>query len=152
MGLFRGDENANWLPIASKLNNQSILALMVQAVPNLAGTDSILYIGTTRGVYRSVDRGVTIEGNSLIWGHGLEDLSVTAFLADDSKSATFVCWYGLCRRVSIYRQRCKLASYWPNRTRVMTLSMQWLGDHRASYLWSRPIVFGEASESMNNEQ
>lgn len=85
-GLFRSDGNDNWVLVAEELANQSILALMVQTVPNLIWTDSILYIGTTRGVYRSEDGGVTIEGSSQAWGRGLENLSVTAFLADNQVS------------------------------------------------------------------
>lgn len=85
-GLYRSDNGGEWFPVAPELVDQTILALMVQSVPNITGNNSILYIGTTRGVYRSVNRGVTVEGSSPKWGHGLENLSVTALLVDDRAS------------------------------------------------------------------
>ena len=46
-------------------------------------------MGTTRGVYRSLDGGVTVQGGGEAtkrggeaWGQGLENISVTALLAD----------------------------------------------------------------------
>ncbi len=81
-GLYRSEYGEDWDLVGWDLAGQSILALLVQSMPNLTGHDSILYIGTTRGVYRSLDAGDSVEG-SRTWGRGLENLSVTAFLAED---------------------------------------------------------------------
>jgi hypothetical protein len=46
--------------------------------PGGGAVASILYIGATRGTYRSLDGGDTV----LPWGRGLEGLAVTALLFD----------------------------------------------------------------------
>jgi photosystem II stability/assembly factor-like uncharacterized protein len=83
-GLYRSVEGQDWEWIGPDLVDQSVLALMVQPVPDIMGGGSILYIGTTRGAYRSLDGGQTIQASKpyLGWGRGLEDVSVTAFLID----------------------------------------------------------------------
>lgn len=83
-GLFHSYQGGVWQPVAFKLLDQSILALSAQVAPKSFWNDSMLYIGTTRGAYRSVDQGVTVQGvdDDPGWGYGLEDVSVTAFLVD----------------------------------------------------------------------
>ena len=83
-GLFRSLDGGDWEWLVPSLLDQSVLALMIQPRPDLLGGDSILYIGTTRGAFRSLDGGQTIQGSEpdLGWGRGLENVSVTAFLAD----------------------------------------------------------------------
>jgi hypothetical protein len=83
LGLYRRQREEPWQPVAPALADQSILALLAQADPQSPG-DTILYVGGTRGVYRSLDRGDTVEGGGEGWGHGLERISVTALLADPS--------------------------------------------------------------------
>lgn len=75
-GLFRGLDNQPWQPMASDLADQSILALLTVS----SADSSILYIGGTRGVYRSLDQAESVTDSS--WGQGLEQVSVTALLAD----------------------------------------------------------------------
>ncbi len=83
-GLYRRRGNADWDWIAPALLDQSVLALLVQPRPENLGGGAVLYIGTTRRAYRSLDDGNTLQhGESLLgWGQGLADVSVTAFLAD----------------------------------------------------------------------
>jgi len=83
-GLFRSLDGEDWEWLVPSLLDQSVLALMIQPRPDLLGGGSILYIGTTRGAFRSLDGGQTIQGGEpdLGWGQGLENVSVTAFLAD----------------------------------------------------------------------
>jgi photosystem II stability/assembly factor-like uncharacterized protein len=83
-GLYRSANGQDWEWIGPDLLDQSILALMVQPIPDMLGNGSILYIGTTRGAYRSLDGGQTIQASEphLGWGRGLENVSVTAFLID----------------------------------------------------------------------
>lgn len=81
LGLYRRQHQEPWQPVAPALADQSILALLAQSDLHSPGK-SILYIGGTRGVYRSQDRGDTGEGGGEDWGHGLENISVTALLAD----------------------------------------------------------------------
>ncbi len=82
-GLYRSRNGQDWQQVAPTLADQSVLALMVQPVPSPTGGGVVLYIGTTRGVYRSLNRGTTVQGSEaeLGWGRGLEEVSVTAFLA-----------------------------------------------------------------------
>jgi photosystem II stability/assembly factor-like uncharacterized protein len=96
-GLYRSRyAGEDWRPVGRPLDEQTVLALQVRrsaedprrspqdevAGPRAAlGTGeetSVLYIGATRGAYRSYDGGDTVEP----WGHGLEEVSVTAFLFD----------------------------------------------------------------------
>jgi len=82
-GLFRAEGSQPWDLTARALSGQSILALLAQSTAN----GSTLIIGTTRGVYRSLDYGKTVEGaadvpSDAAWGRGLEHISVTALLAD----------------------------------------------------------------------
>lgn len=82
-GLFRAEGSKPWNLTARALSGQSILALLPQSTVN----GSTLIIGTTRGVYRSLDHGDTVEGAAdtspdTVWGRGLEHISVTALLAD----------------------------------------------------------------------
>jgi photosystem II stability/assembly factor-like uncharacterized protein len=90
---YRGED---WRPVGRPLDEQTVLTLQVRrsaerprrspqdevTAPRPAlGADeesSVLYIGATRGAYRSYDGGDTVEP----WGRGLEDVSVTAFLFD----------------------------------------------------------------------
>lgn len=83
-GLYRNQGSEPWDLIAPSLVDQSVLALLAQP----AGERSTLYIGVTRGVYRSLDRGDTIDGldRNLTWGSGLKDISVTALVADPADS------------------------------------------------------------------
>ncbi|MCB0163964.1 MAG: hypothetical protein KDI79_07055 [Anaerolineae bacterium] len=82
-GLFRAKGSERWDLTARSLSGQSILALLAHATAN----GSTLIIGTTRGIYRSLDHGDTVEGPldtspAVGWGRGLEHISVTALLAD----------------------------------------------------------------------
>ncbi len=83
-GLYRRRGNGDWDWIAPALLDQSVLALLVQPLPETLGGGSVLYIGTTRGAYRSLDGGSSLQHSEphLGWGQGLVDVSVTAFLAD----------------------------------------------------------------------
>jgi photosystem II stability/assembly factor-like uncharacterized protein len=81
LGLYRRHAGEPWRPVAPELAYQSILALLAQPDPN-APAGVTLIIGATRGIYRSLDRGETVEGNGRKWGSGLENISVTALLAD----------------------------------------------------------------------
>jgi ligand-binding sensor domain-containing protein len=84
-GLYRRKQGDDWLPVAPELADQSILALLARPDQNfLQGT--ILYIGATRGVYRSFDHGDTVEGGGGSWGQGLENISVTALLTHPQDS------------------------------------------------------------------
>jgi len=87
-GLYRSDDEAPWILVAWELVGHSILALMVQPLPETTPSRSIVYIGTTQGAYRSLDKGGLVEGpwrGHVRWGQGLQNLSVTAFLADATK-------------------------------------------------------------------
>jgi photosystem II stability/assembly factor-like uncharacterized protein len=100
-GLYRSRYGGeDWRAVGRPLDEQTVLALQVRrpaehpgrspqdevAAPRAAlGTGeetSGLYIGATRGAYRSYDGGDTVEP----WGHGLEGVSVTAFLFDPNDS------------------------------------------------------------------
>lgn len=94
-GLYRSYDGRTWQLAAPGLADQSILALLAQPTPAGAGGGSVLYLGTTRGVYRSLTGGTTVQGGDLQseageikrrggenWGQGLENISVTALLAD----------------------------------------------------------------------
>lgn len=83
-GFFKSNNGGPWQWLLPSLVEQSILALAIQPVPAELGTGVVLYIGTTRGAYRSLDRGQTVQGREPEggWGRGLEDVSVTAFLFD----------------------------------------------------------------------
>jgi photosystem II stability/assembly factor-like uncharacterized protein len=96
-GLYRSHDGGFWKFMATTLAHQSILALLTQSAPPSSGGGTILYLGTTQGIYRSMDSGATVQGGgkeqwgrraagqeweSDVWGQGLEDVSVTALLAD----------------------------------------------------------------------
>ncbi|MBI1876634.1 MAG: hypothetical protein HYR94_00025, partial [Chloroflexi bacterium] len=96
-GLYRSHDGGFWRLVAPTLADQTVLALLAQPAPPGAGGGSVLYIGTTRGVYRSLTGGATVQGSSGAeeqesggvadrpdggWGRGLENISVTALLAD----------------------------------------------------------------------
>ena len=82
-GLYRSEQGGDWRLTARPLAGQSILALLVRPNRNpLRG--SVLYIGATQGIYRSLDNGQTIQGSPQ-WGRGLENVSVTSLLADPHK-------------------------------------------------------------------
>jgi photosystem II stability/assembly factor-like uncharacterized protein len=88
-GLYRSYDGQTWRLVAPALADQTILALLVQPAPPGTAGSSILYIGTTRGVYRSLTSGATVQGSGgagerggEAWGQGLENISVTALLAD----------------------------------------------------------------------
>jgi photosystem II stability/assembly factor-like uncharacterized protein len=89
--LYRSDNGGEWNLVAEELIGQSILSLMVQPMPTTTfvpystKSNSMLYIGTTQGAFRSLDQGDTVESSGrrqMRWGQGLENLSVTAFLAE----------------------------------------------------------------------
>lgn len=87
-GLYRRQGNENWQLTAPELADQSVLALLVQPVSPSLGGESILYLGATRGLYRSIDGGVTVQSCSegrRGWGCGLENISVTALLVDPAQ-------------------------------------------------------------------
>lgn len=74
-GLYRSEGNQPWDLIAWELVDQSILTLLAGELQG----EPALYIGATRGLYRSLDRGETLSPE---WGQGLENISVTALLVD----------------------------------------------------------------------
>lgn len=77
-GLYRSDNGRPWEPIAPALADQTVLAILAQLAPRSTGNGTALYLGATRGLYRSVNKGSTTEQ-----GLGpVEDVSVTALLAD----------------------------------------------------------------------
>lgn len=79
-GLFRREGSQAWEWVVPKLSEQSVLALLSR--PAQGG--SVLYIGATRGIFRSLDNGVSVQGldDDSRWGKGLAGISVTALLAD----------------------------------------------------------------------
>ncbi len=104
-GLYRSQNDDFWKLMALPLADQTILALLTQSAPPNAGGGTILYLGTTRGIYRSLDGGAMVQGGGEeqgsrgageqggrgaegqgwageVWGRGLEEVSVTALLAD----------------------------------------------------------------------
>jgi photosystem II stability/assembly factor-like uncharacterized protein len=84
-GLYRRHGNQGWEQIALLLADQSVLTLLVQPELPTTGAKSRLYIGATRGVYRSLDGGASLQActrDTLSWGCGLEQISVTALLVD----------------------------------------------------------------------
>jgi photosystem II stability/assembly factor-like uncharacterized protein len=105
-GLYRSRyAGEDWQPVGRALDGQTVLALQARAssqgeaaqgayasprsqaraaapTSNSPPATTTLYIGTTRGAYRSFDGGQTVEP----WGHGLEGTSVTAFLFDAQNS------------------------------------------------------------------
>jgi photosystem II stability/assembly factor-like uncharacterized protein len=102
-GLYRSRyAGEDWRPVGRPLDEQTVLALQVRrsaehprrrpqdevaALRSALGTGegtSVLYIGATRGAYRSRDGGDTVEP----WGHGLEEVSMTAFLFDPNDQGT----------------------------------------------------------------
>jgi photosystem II stability/assembly factor-like uncharacterized protein len=86
-GLYRSYDGQFWRLVAPALADQTVLVLLVQPAPADAGGGSLLYIGATRGIYRSVNNGYTVEGGdqAVTWGRGLENISVTALLAHPGK-------------------------------------------------------------------
>jgi len=87
-GLYRSHyAGEDWRPVSRPLDDQSILTLASSITHDPDKPSVALHIGATRGAYRSYDKGETAE----IWGHGLEDVSVTAFLVDpDDTQTTYV--------------------------------------------------------------
>ena len=87
-GLYRSYDNDDWLPAAPSLLDQSVLALLAQPATTSFGRDTVLYIGATRGVYRSLDGGLTVQGSTdnPAWGTGLGNISITALLTDPRES------------------------------------------------------------------
>ncbi|NJN98429.1 MAG: hypothetical protein HC875_32245 [Anaerolineales bacterium] len=96
-GLYRSHDGDTWRLVAPELADQTILALLAQPAPPGTMGNAVLYIGTTRGVYRSLTSGATVQGSGEAeeqggrgageqggeeWGRGLENISVTALLAD----------------------------------------------------------------------
>lgn len=89
-GLYRSYDGRVWRLVAPALADQTVLALLAQPTPPDTGGGSVLYLGATRGVYRSLDGGAKVQGQKSRgaeeqgseWGRGLEDISVTALLAD----------------------------------------------------------------------
>ncbi|MBE7551013.1 MAG: hypothetical protein HS126_08060 [Anaerolineales bacterium] len=94
-GLYRSYDGRAWRFAAPTLADQTILALLAQATPPGGGGGSVLYLGTTRGVYRSLTGGMTVQGGEGAtrqrgenWGQGLENISVTVLLADPDNSGS----------------------------------------------------------------
>jgi photosystem II stability/assembly factor-like uncharacterized protein len=87
-GLYLSRAGDIWRPAALNLFDESVLTLSPQIGSTTFWDDSVLYIGTTRGAYRSLDNGATAQGvaSDPVWGFGLEDVSVTAFLVDPDES------------------------------------------------------------------
>ncbi len=89
--LYRSVDGRPWELAAPVLAGQTILALLAQPRPPDGGSGSVLYIGATRGIYRSLDGGLTVQGGEVApglgWGRGLENVSVTALLADSQNPA-----------------------------------------------------------------
>ncbi len=102
-GLYRSRyAGEDWRPVGRPLDEQTVLALQVMRSAEHSGQSpqdgvsaprpalgtgegtSVLYIGATRGAYRSCDGGDTVEP----WGRGLEEVSVTAFLFDPNDPGT----------------------------------------------------------------
>lgn len=88
-GLYRSYDGQAWRLVAPALADQTILALLAQPAPSGTAGSSVLYIGTTRGIYRSLTSGATVQGSEgakrrggEAWGQGLENISVTALLGD----------------------------------------------------------------------
>lgn len=83
-GLFRRVNSQPWEWHIADFLDQSVTALMVQTLPAEVGGGTVLYIGATRGAFRSLDEGLTVQGGEGPggWGRGLQNVSVTAFLAD----------------------------------------------------------------------
>lgn len=79
-GLFRREGSQPWEWVVPKLSEVSVLALLSLPAEN----GSVLYLGTTRGVYRSLDNGLSVQGadDDSRWGSGLAGISVTALLAE----------------------------------------------------------------------
>ena len=61
-GLYRSHNSGFWRLVAPTLADQTILALLAQPTPPSVGGRTVLYLGTTRGVYRSLDGGATVQG------------------------------------------------------------------------------------------
>ncbi|MEJ2560967.1 MAG: hypothetical protein P8186_33060, partial [Anaerolineae bacterium] len=102
-GLYRSRyAGEDWRPVGRPLDEQTVLALQVRRSAEHSGRSpqgevtapraalgtgegtSVLYIGATRGAYRSYDGGDTVEP----WGQGLEEVSATAFLFDSEAPGT----------------------------------------------------------------
>jgi hypothetical protein len=86
-GLYRSHSGADWELVAPTIADQTVLALLAQPIPPTSGGGSVLTIGATRGIYRSLNGGETVQGGSSEsgWGHGLENVSVTTLLADPAR-------------------------------------------------------------------
>ena len=85
-GLYRSENGREWNLALPALVDQTILAL--HARPD-AFNRTVLYVGSTRGLSRSLDNGATIRGSSQRpggWGRGLENVSVTAILVDPASA------------------------------------------------------------------
>lgn len=84
-GLYRSDNGGPWNLVAPDLAGQTILSLRVRPNQTLINNNPVLYIGATRGIYRSLNRGLTVQGTGATqpqWGRGLETISVTEILTD----------------------------------------------------------------------
>jgi ligand-binding sensor domain-containing protein len=85
-GLYRSENGQAWNLALPALADQTILALYAR--PN-AYNQTELYIGSTRGLSRSLDNGTTLKGSTQHpggWGQGLENVSVTAILVDPTST------------------------------------------------------------------
>jgi ligand-binding sensor domain-containing protein len=87
-GLYRSHGGADWEIVAPAIADQTVLALLAQRIPPTSGGGSVLFVGTTRGIYRSLNGGETVQSGSSEsgWGQGLENISVTTLLADPQRS------------------------------------------------------------------
>jgi photosystem II stability/assembly factor-like uncharacterized protein len=89
-GLYRSRYGGeDWRPVGRPLDDQTVLtlraepqgeAIVARPAPGDQRRASALYLGATRGAYRSQDGGDTVER----WGRGLEGVSVSALLFDPS--------------------------------------------------------------------
>jgi ligand-binding sensor domain-containing protein len=80
MGLYRSSGGQPWELVTPELADQSILVLSARPTAGFSGGDAELLIGTTRGIYRSLDRGESLDSRT--WGNELENISVTAILTN----------------------------------------------------------------------
>lgn len=89
--LYRRVGDGPWQAVAPLLAGQTVFTLLADPEQ-----PAHLLAGTTRGVYRSTDAGLTWE----TWGRGLEEVTVTALLAAPGRTRTFLAgtkYHGLWR-------------------------------------------------------